>query len=315
MMTTSQLRCPFTLTETLRLFAVATMVIATCVTATMAAEARSAGDAELFNRLDANHDGFISAGEVSTENQRLFDRLLRRGDANHDQSLSRGEFLAALVPSRPEKPIETKQPASLPQADAVRYLLLSMDKNENGVIEPNEVPKALKPAFEFMLDRLDVNKNGRLDRYELTRGGPALSLIAGRYVDRKGIDVKAELAKLEKSEGSKANRFDEQPMPLENLRDPKKARQLFAQLDQNGDGQIEKKEVPDPLQKPLERFMRMADRNDDGKLSEREFLDGAERLSRYLSRRDKQVRRELKAKKNAVRDSKVSKSKSDAGNS
>ncbi|HVT29580.1 MAG TPA: EF-hand domain-containing protein, partial [Lacipirellulaceae bacterium] len=132
--------------------------------------------------------------------------------------------------------------------------------------------------------------------------------------ERNDVDLKVKLAGLEKEQGSEANRFDEQPMPLENLRDPKKARQLFAQLDQNDDGQIEKKEVPAPLQKPLERFMRMADRNDDGKLSEQEFLNGAERLSRFLSRRDKQVRRELKARKNASRDSKVSKSNPEDGN-
>ncbi len=313
-MTTFDRLRPSTPTGMLPLLAVAIILSAMCVTISSAADAPSAGDAELFNRLDANHNGVISADEVTPENQKLFDRLLRRGDADHDKSLSRDEFLAALVPSRPEKTIETKQPATLPQADAVRYMLLSMDKNENSVIEPNEVPKSLKRAFDVMLDRLDANKNGRLDRYELNRGGPALSLIAARFVERKGVDVKTELAKLEKSQGSEANRFDEQPMPLENLRDPKKARQLFAQLDQNGDGQIEKKEVPDPLQKPLERFMRMADRNDDGKLSQQEFLDGAERLSRFLSRRDKELRRDLKAKKNASRDSKLGKSKPDDGN-
>jgi Ca2+-binding EF-hand superfamily protein len=289
----------------IRPFAIAIILTLACVAISSAGDSPSAGDAELFNRLDANHNGVISADEVLPEKKRLFDRLLRRGDANHDKCLSREEFLAALVPSRPEKPIEAKQPATLPQADAVRYLLLSMDTNENGVIEPNEVPQAFQPAFEFMLDRLDANKNGRLDRYELSRGGPALAQISGRYVERKGIDVKAELAKLEKSQGSEANRFDEQPMPLENLRDPKKARQLFAQLDQNADGQIEKKEVPDPLQKPLERFMRMADRNGDGKLSEQEFLDGVERLAKFLGRRQAEQKRERRANKAAARESKA----------
>jgi len=71
----------------------------------------SAADAELFNRLDANHNGAIVADEVTSENRTLFDRLLRKGDKNQDKALSRDEFVAALVPSRPEKSIEAKQPS------------------------------------------------------------------------------------------------------------------------------------------------------------------------------------------------------------
>lgn len=271
----------------------------------------SAGDAELFNRLDANHNGVVAADEVTSENRPLFERLLRRSDSNHDKALSREEFLASLVPSRPEKPIEEKQPASMPEADAVRYLLLTLDKNQNGVIEADEIPTKMKPAFEFVLERLDANKNGRLDRYELGRGGPAMAQIAARYVGREHIDVKAELAKLEKSQGSSFNRFDEQPDPIESLRDPKKARLLFAQLDQNGDGQLEKKEVPDPLQQPLERFMRMSDRDGDGRLSEREFLDGSERLSRFFGRQAKQERTDRKAEKNERKSKSANSSSSD----
>src|SRR5882757_5925126 len=83
--------------------------------AAVAANATSAGDTELFNRLDANHDGAITAGEVTSANRALFERLLRRSDANHDKSLSREEFLASLVLSRPERPVEAKEAAKPPQ--------------------------------------------------------------------------------------------------------------------------------------------------------------------------------------------------------
>ena len=112
-----------------------------------AANATSAGDAELFNRLDANHDGAIAADEVTSENRSLFERLVRRADANHDKSLSREEFLASLVPSRPERPVEAKEPANPPQADAVRYMLLKLDANQNARIEKDEVPKAAAADF------------------------------------------------------------------------------------------------------------------------------------------------------------------------
>jgi Ca2+-binding EF-hand superfamily protein len=287
--------------------AVAAIFVVNCFALVLPAETHSAGDAELFVRLDANKDGVVSAAEVASENRRLFERLVRRGDANGDKSLSRDELVASLVPTRPEKPIEPKQPAANPQADAVRYLLLTMDANRNSVIEPDEVPKDLERPFEFALDRLDANKNGRLDRFELGRGGPAMAIVAARYVERERINVKAELAKLEKTQGDEANRFDEQPMGLDSLRDPKKARQLFAQFDQNADGQLERKEVPEPLRQPLERFMRLSDRDRDGRLSQQEFLDGADRLSKFLARRDKEEKRDLKAKKNAERAAKPDK--------
>jgi Ca2+-binding EF-hand superfamily protein len=269
----------------------------------------SAGNDELFSRLDANHNGVIATDEVTSENRPLFDRLLRKGDKNDDKALSRDEFVAALVPTRPEKSIEAKQPSGMAEADDVRYLLLKLDSNSNGRIEKDEIPKNMKSIFDAVLDRLDTNNDGKLDRQELSRPNPMLPMVAKRYVEREGIDVKAELAKLEKAEGSAAKRFDGQPMALERLRDPKAAKQMFKELDNNNDGYIELKELPDPLRERFERFIKMSDRDRDGKLSEREFLDGTERLSRFLSRQAKDERRDLKAMK-AERKSQSAKSSS-----
>ncbi len=250
-----------------------------------ASETPSAGDAALFDRLDANHDGTIAADEAPVENRPLFDRLLRRGDANHDNAMSRDEFLAALVPTRPEKLMEAKEPATLPGANAVRYLLLTMDADRNARIEKDEVSGELKPAFEMMAERMDRNANGALERQELSRGGPAMSAVAGRYVARLKIDVDAEVAKLKKSEGQAFSRFEQQPMPLDNLRDPKQARKLFAQFDENADGKLEPNEVPDPLQEQIKRLIRIADRDSDGKLTQDEFVTAAERIAKIAKRR------------------------------
>ncbi|MEX2309229.1 MAG: EF-hand domain-containing protein [Pirellulales bacterium] len=249
------------------------------------AETPSAGDAALFARLDANRDGAISADELTAEHKRLFSRLLRRADANGDDQLSRDEFLSGLTPSRPEKPIEAKQPATSPQADAVRYLLLTIDTNTNAVIEADEVPDDLQRVFAAMVDRLDRNDNGNLEPMELSRGGPPLAQLAGRYVASREIDVAVELKKLQKAQGRAAERFDGKRPPVEMLGDPEQARALFARLDANGDGHVQHDEVPEPFQPQLERFLRVADRNRDDRLSESEFLTGAERISRFLSRR------------------------------
>ena len=252
--------------------------------ATDESKSASAGNAELFDRLDANHDESIAADEVSAESRQLFDRLVRRGDKNQDQALSREEFLASLAPTRPAKPLEAKEPSTVPQANAVRYLLLTMDKNHNARIEKDEVPRELAGAADSMIERMDRNNNGALERQELSRGGGAMSAVAGRYVDRLKIDVDAELAKLKKSEGEAFNRFEQQPMPLNEIRDAKQARQLFAQFDENADGKLEAKEVPDPLQEPIQRLMRIADRDSDGKLTQDEFVAATERIGKFLKR-------------------------------
>jgi Ca2+-binding EF-hand superfamily protein len=265
--------------------------------AAAAADSPSAGDANLFNRLDANHNGLIVGDEVTSQNRMLFERLLRRGDANRDKSLSREEFLGSLVPSRPERQVDAKEPANPPQADAVRYMLLKLDANQNARIETDEVPKQLRPISEMLLERLDNNNDGKMDRQELSRGGPGLAQIAGRYVEREGIDVKTELAKIEKSQGVAADRFDDTGGPLERLSDPQQAHQLFKELDANNDGSLDEKEISEVFRERADRFTNMADRNRDGRLSPREFVDGADRVSKFLGRQMKDERKDLKAKK------------------
>jgi Ca2+-binding EF-hand superfamily protein len=275
--------------------------------ATADKNAPSAGDAALFERLDANRDGSISANEVAKEHRSLFDRLMRRGDANHDQVLSREEFSAGLVPTRPDKPMEAKEPVTLPGSNAIRYLLLTMDTNRNARIEEDEVPRELKAAYELMAERLDKDSNGAIERQELSRGGPAVSAMATRYVARLGINVDAKLASLKKTEGEAFDRFEQRPTPLVDIRDPRQAKKVFAQFDENADGRLEPKEVPEPLREPIQRLTRMADRDDDGKLSEVEFVAATERFSKLMKRPGKEdmaareAKRERKAKaKNAV---------------
>lgn len=269
-----------------------------CVGAAVAIEPASAGSAELFDRLDANHDGVVAADEVSSENRAMFERLLRKSDSNHDKRLSHDEFVASLVPSRAERPVEAKESAEPPGADAVRYMLLKLDANQNARIEKDEIPKQMRPVFAILLERLDNNNNGQLERQELSRSGPGLAQIAGRYVEREGIDVKSEIAKLEKSQGVAANRFDDTGGPQERLADPAQAKQLFKELDANNDGYLDEKEMSEVFRERAERFTTMADRNRDGKLSQSEFLDGADRVSRFLGRQMKEERKDMKAKKN-----------------
>jgi Ca2+-binding EF-hand superfamily protein len=267
-----------------RLPALATIVTAAlCVTPASRADEPSAGNEALFERLDANGDGSLKTSEVPSTQERLFARLVRIGDKNGDKALSRDEFVKALVPNRPEKKIETKAPDGYPEANAARYVLLLMDTSRNSWIESDEVPEDMLPVFEAMAERVDANENGTMDRYELSRGARDVGRVAARYVARERIDVAKELAKLEKSQGPAAKRFDVSGAPLlGNLADPRQARETFKQFDANKDGKLILAELPDPVQPQFERFIRIVDRDRDGGLSEREFLIVAERISRYM---------------------------------
>jgi Ca2+-binding EF-hand superfamily protein len=259
-------------------------ILASSLSAPIAGAAPPISDSSLFDSLDANRDGHLATSEVPPEKRRLFDRLLRRGDANGDRSLSRDEFAAALTPTLPEKPIEAKQPTTFPQANAVRWLLLSMDTNRNARIEASEVPEELRRVFRAMADRIDTNQNEVIETIELSRGGRPLAQIAGRYVQQNDIDVAAVLKKFDDEQGPVANRFEAGPLRLEDLSNPEKARQAFLRLDTNNDGQVELTEVPDQLQRPVQRLLRTSDRDRDGRLSEREFVTGARRIAGRAAR-------------------------------
>ncbi len=166
----------------------------------------------------------------------------------------------------------------------MRWLLLTMDTNGNARIEQPEVPEELQRLFDALKTPIDTNKNDVLETVELSRGGRPLAQIAGRYVQQNDIDVADELKKLEEQQGAAASRFEARPLRLEDLSDPQKARQAFVQLDTNNDGQIEIREIPDRLQRPIQRLLRTADRDRDGQLSEREFMTGTRRIAARAAR-------------------------------
>jgi len=245
-----------------------------------------AADEALFARLDSDGNDQLTAQEVPAEHRRLFDRLLRRADVDRNGTLNRTEFVAGLTPNSPEKAVEEKQPATYPGADAIRWLLLTMDANGNGSITEDEVPENLRSAWQTMTNQIDRNKNGQLERNELSQGGRFLSNIATRVAQQQRIDVAAELAKLQRSLGTAFDRFEGQGGPRGRgpqaglaMGNPQQVRRLFQQFDANGDGQAEPAEVPPAVRPTFQRLLQVADRDGDGRLSQREFVVGVEQLS------------------------------------
>ena len=97
----------------------------------------------LLNALDTNHDGVLSAAEISAASTSLL-ALDRKGDGE----LTPDEFRMA-------------QPG--PQ-DQVNHMIEENDTNKDGKLSRAEAPEFLAGQF----DAIDTNHDGFLDKEELT---------------------------------------------------------------------------------------------------------------------------------------------------
>jgi len=236
---------------------------------------------KLFRDLDANADGQLAAGEVGEEHRLLLKRLVRTGDEDGNGRLTAEEFATALTPVRAEKNLVQKQGSRLPGADALTVLLVKMDANRDQQLEAEEVPERYQRLFDQMLRPGDDDKDGMLNRREIARAAPRLSIMAQMAATRMGLDVAAEMEKLPAEQMAAMEQMDAYPRPGEMMADPAQAKRLFKRLDANGDKRLAADEAPGPMAERFEQMLQRGDRDGDQHLSEQEFMAMSRRMAQF----------------------------------
>jgi Ca2+-binding EF-hand superfamily protein len=182
--------------------------------------AQESGD--LFTKLDANKDGFVTPDEVQEGQKTLYERMLRTSDKDSDKKLSKEEFQAGLKPDEGPRP-----PLAGGQSPGPRG-----DKGKGDKGNPRE-----------FFERLDANKDGKLSKDE----------VPERMRDNvKGLDANNDGA-ISLEEFVQTGRFGKAPPGTPPPGGSGAAQRetfetLFDRTDSNSDGKLTKSEVPEDRQ-------------------------------------------------------------------
>lgn len=194
----------------------------------LSASAWGQGD-EMFEQMDSNHDGRISAQEHTVGAQAMFVRV----DTNHDAKLSDEEMAAghkAMMHGDHDKDHRGMH------AD----MMARMDSNHDGVLTTVENAAAAQAMF----DRMDSNHDGKVTTAEIEAGHKAMrgdhdsdddAMTSGGNHDMHGRG--------EMHEGMGGMMDANHDGTITATEHAAAARAMFARMDSNHDGFISKAEM------------------------------------------------------------------------
>jgi Ca2+-binding EF-hand superfamily protein len=154
-------------------------------------------------------------------------------------------------------------------AASLMELFVKLDKNQDQVVEKEEVPESARPAFEKLLKAGDTNNDGKIDIEEIR----ILSLHL-----QAANDPKARFKAMDKDGDGKVSKAEFTGVPAN-----------FARFDTNKDGFLDQDEIKAiPAQgsgQPGARIMAM-DKDGDGKVSRAEFTGIPANFDRFDTNKD-----------------------------
>jgi Ca2+-binding EF-hand superfamily protein len=229
----------------------------------------------LLAQMNANGDQQIDQAEIPERLQGMFDQIEQRIGGERDGTLDRRELVqVAGGLGRIAQRIATQLDLDIPlelallsdaQWQSVQNLIGSngrdaplsnpqrakdffarFDTNSDGQLTLEEIPEELADRFEPLLQRADTNDDGQLSQAELLKWSarlrkssqasakPTSAKSSGPAAQRKAKQAVARLLKQwDKNNDQKISRQEA----------PKKIAARFQQLDRDGSGQLDRKEL------------------------------------------------------------------------
>jgi Ca2+-binding EF-hand superfamily protein len=244
--------------------------------------AASTDAAALFDRLDANHDGQLTADEIPAEKKGLFERLLRLAGKPADGKLARDEFVAQLSAAGDEH--------SGGDGGSVKPSGPTPTDGKTPVQKPAAGPLGPLPALdpEKIFDRLDAKHTGKLSAADIPEGRPLLKhLVAEAEKTNGGPVTKEQFIKVFKDLAAKRAAGQAAPgkpgadgkPPLIPPGGSDRLIKRLLSLSKRSDGKLTKDELPERLR---DRFDKI-DTNHDGVIDEAELRDWIKKIEGRLS--------------------------------
>ena len=266
--------------------------------------------AAIFDRLDTNKDGQVTADEAPEDQKRLFNRLQRTADKDGNGQLSRDEFVAGLANTRPDRAAEAAPGGGYDPG----AMFDRIDANGDGKLVPDEIPEQRREQFRANLAKADKDQDGALTKEEFALGFRGIGGQGGRPMpgaDRllKAIDSNqdgslsadelaaagASLKKLDKDGDGALSRRELQAQDEQRPgqgggreRGAEAMQRRLKEADKDGDGRISKEEAPERMKQNFEKL----DANGDG------FIDQADMQARQQGGEPKKDPSPDKAAKN-----------------
>jgi len=218
--------------------------------AALAAAPLAAQDnSDLFSKLDANKDGFVTPDEVKDDQKALYDRLLRTSDKDGDKKLSKDEFQAGLKPDEtPRQPLPGGGAGiPLPKGGKgdPREFFNRMDANKDGKLTKDEMPERMRDNFA----RMDTNGDGTVTAEEFAQ-------LGRQFGGKAPPGAPTATTKGRPDQGGPMNRAEFEA--------------LFDRTDSNSDGKLTKDEIPD--ERPGMR--NILERAGSGSIDKEQFVRG-----------------------------------------